>query len=115
MNDFQYMVLDQAGRVDKYIMKADRNNERLRHDVEGIEVQLEDLEKKIKREGVIPVPGEKIQVLLRKWRNEQEDTYDIHELLEYAGELWLSRKQFEEQLVREARGYEMIHRKQMAN
>jgi hypothetical protein len=40
-------------------------------------------------------------------------TWTPGEILDYQTELWLSRKQFEEQLQREARGFEIHHLRMM--
>ena len=63
------LLKEKTDQLDNIVNGVEMNNNDLKYDVEQIEVELEDLEKKItERNGDLKVPGEQIQSLMRDWR-----------------------------------------------
>ena len=66
---------------------------------------MEELQEKRRLENLPIIPGEKIKTLVGELA--QQEVYSKVNNAKYANELWISLEEFERQIAKEAKGYEL--------
>lgn len=83
----------------------DENNHQLNNAVAECETDLEKMEEERRRQNLPQIPGRKIGERIKEWA--KDEIYFDDEINQYAGELWISLAEYEEQIRSEHKGYEI--------
>ena len=106
LSDFQVELMLQTRKVDKLVASMDENHTEFQDDLFQFDDGIERLEYEKTVNKLPPVPGLRIEKLIRDMSNSIEASYTPLEVQKYSYELWMSLKEYEESIQAQELGLE---------